>query len=164
MTLQWYLYTYFYIIGGLGLIDTIKGGPQTTETTAILWFLTIFKHWGLNVKLHFLHIFCISDLNFKHYRFICIFCFVMPMIDFPIETRFTCDNIFLNPIKINITPTMWSCRMTLELEFIFILIIFCFSDIQILSTKHDHFCIYYLFHRHSLYVIFDINQYIMIFI
>ena len=107
---------HLYIIGGIGLIDNIKGWLQATETTTILWILAILKHWGLTVKLHFLHTFFISDWNFKHFKLICILCFVMPLIYFPIEIRFTWAKMLFNPIKIKIKPTLWSCRLTLELE------------------------------------------------
>ena len=88
LTHQWLFYTHSYGIGGPVLIYKIKWWHQTTETATIQWILTIFKHWGLTVKLHFLRTFWIYDWNSKHLKFIFIFCFVMPLIDFPIKIRF----------------------------------------------------------------------------
>ena len=112
-TRQWFFYTHRYIIGGLGMIDNIKGWLQTTETTTIQLILTIFKHWGLTVKLHFLHIFFISDWNFKTFKCIFILFFFMLLVYFPIEIRFKCDKLFFGTIKIKIKPILWSCRLTL---------------------------------------------------
>ena len=72
----------------------------------------------------FCHTFLISNWNLKYFKFIFILCFFMPLKDFPIEFRFTCSKIYLNPIKINIKPTLWYFRLTLELEFSFIFISF----------------------------------------
>ena len=108
-------------MGGIDFINTVKGWFQTTETTTVQFTLSIFKHWCVNVKLHFLHIFGIAHWNYKHFKCIFIFCLIMPLKDFLIEIRFTCDKIFFNPIKIRIKPTLWSYRLTLYLEFIFIL-------------------------------------------
>ena len=46
---------------------------------------------------------------------------------FLIEIRLMCAKIYFNPIKVNIKPTLWSCRLTLELELSFIL----FSSVAI---------------------------------
>ena len=43
---------------------------------------------------------------------------------------------------------------------IFVFLFIHFSSLQIISTKHDHLCIQYLLHCHSLQVIFDISRYI----
>ena len=88
---QWLFYTLWYITGGIGFINTVKRWRQTTETTTIWCTLTIFNHWYINVKLHFLHIFGISNWNYKHFKFIFIFFFIMPLKCFPIEISFTCD-------------------------------------------------------------------------
>ena len=92
---QLLFYTLWYIIGSLGLIDTFKGWRQTTETKTIRWILTIFKHWGINVKFHLFHIFGIDDWDYKHIKFIYIFCFIMTLTDFLIEIRFTFAKTFL---------------------------------------------------------------------
>ena len=124
--------------------------------------LTIFKHWIINAKPHFLYVLGIVDCNYKHFKCVFTLCFIIPLKYFLIETRFICAKLFFNPIKIKIEPTLWYRRLTLELEFILILIFIfiLFSDLQILSTKHDHLCIRALFHHHLLQVIFDTCRYI----
>ena len=94
LTFQWFLYTVWYSICRLGLIDTFKLSYKNTGKTAIWCILTIFKHWGIIVKLHFLHIFGISDWNHKDFKCIYILCFRIPLIDCLIEIRFTCANFF----------------------------------------------------------------------
>ena len=163
-TLQGFLYKHQYIIGSLGLFNARKGWRWTTETTAIKQLLEILEHWGIIVKCIYFHTFWISDWNFKYFKCICIFCIVIPLKYFPIEVRFTCAKIYLNPIKIKINLMLWSCRLTLELEFSFIFIFIWFSDFQILSTKHYHLLIQSLFHRYSFDVIFYLKWCIMSFI
>ena len=92
-TIQLFFYTYWYSIGGLGFIDTVKVWRQTTGKTTIQWILTIFEHWVLAVKSHFLHTFYIFGWNLKHFKCICILSFVMPLIYFPVAIRFTCAKI-----------------------------------------------------------------------
>ena len=70
--------------------------------------LTFDNTWALGpyCETLYFHTFWISDWNFKHFRYTCILWFGMPLINFSIETRFTCANIFFNPNKINIKPTL----------------------------------------------------------
>ena len=113
LTCQLFLYTPLYSIVGLDFKNVFKGWRETTETTTIWCILTIFKHWGINVKPHFLHIFFISDWNYKHFKCICILCFIIPLIGCLMEIRFMCAKPFFNPIKIKIKTTLWSCRLNL---------------------------------------------------
>ena len=112
--------------------------PNYWNNNYSMYFFTIFKHWGINVKLHLLHIFGIVDWNLKDFKCICILYFIMPLMDFSIEIRFTCTKSLFNVIKINIKPMLWYCKLTLELEFIIVFVFIFFSDLRILSPKHYH--------------------------
>ena len=78
---------------------------------------------GYYCKTWFFHTFLISNSDFKPFKCICILCCVMPLKDFPIEVMFMCAKIYFNPIKFKMKPTVWSCRLTLKLEFRFIFIL-----------------------------------------
>ena len=86
--------------------------------------MTNTRSLGPYCETLFFHTFWISNWNFKHFKCICILCFIMSLKYFPIETRFTCAKSFFNPIKIKANPTLWYCILTLELEFILIFILF----------------------------------------
>ena len=79
--------------------------------------MTLENTWALgpDCETLFFLAFLISNWNLKCFKCIFILCFIMHLKDFPIEIRFTCAKIYFNPIKINIKPTLWSCRLTLEL-------------------------------------------------
>ena len=74
LTCQWLFYMLWYIIGDHDLDITVKGWYQTTETITIWCTLTVFKHWGINVKLHCLHVFGIVNWNYKQFK--CILSFI----------------------------------------------------------------------------------------
>ena len=143
LTCQWLLYAICYSIIVLDLIYTVKVWHQTTETINIQCTLTIFNHWGINVKLHFLHVFGISDWNYKHFKWILVLYFIMSLKYFFIEISFTCADFFFNSIRINTKTMLWYFRPNLELEFIFILILILifFSDLRTVTTDHEHECI-----------------------
>ena len=74
--------------------------------------------WNLNVSSH---------LNFL-WELERVWMYLYPMYRhgfgiYSIEIRFTCDKTYFNSIKIKIKPTLWSYRLTLELEFRFIFIL-----------------------------------------
>ena len=103
--------------------------------TATQWLLTMLEHWGIIVKLKTFHTFWISYWNLEYFTCICILCIFMDMKKFRIEISLTCAKIYFNPIKINIKPTLWSCRYTLELKFSFILFLFAAMNFQ--SFQHS---------------------------
>ena len=109
--------------------------------TAIQQLLKILEHWGITVKLKISHTFWIPCWNFKGFKCICILFIVMNLKKFPIEIRLTCAKIYFNTIKVKIKPTLWSCKLTLELEFSLIFILIFCNEFKILSTYLDHLCI-----------------------
>ena len=131
-TLQGLFYAQWYRIGRLVVVYTSKDWWWITETTAISWLLTILYDWGIILKLKLFHPFCISNWNLKEYECINILCIVMSLKKFLIKIRFTSAKIYFDTKKVKIKPSLWSCRLTLELEFIFILVLICCIKFQIL--------------------------------
>ena len=83
-------------------------------------YLSIMHYYETWFFLHILNF----RLDLQTFQCILILCFVMPLKYFPIEIRFMCDKMFLNPIKVKSKPLLCSWRLTLELELSFILFLF----------------------------------------
>ena len=115
LTCQLFLYTLWYSISALVWLIISKSVSNLLKQQ----LFDIFRQY-LSIGKSLLIFFppnvwqCRLELQtFKIYLYIVFPCSFDIYI---IETRFMCANIFFNPIKINMELTLWSCRLTLELE------------------------------------------------